>query len=429
MITMENVRSRIRELFAFFHRVPFVVPVWESTEFVIIAKLLLTGRLVQGKSCDSFVRAFGDLLHVPYAVPTNLGRTAIEIALKALGIGRGHEVLISTQACGAAALPILRLGAKPVFCDVDDNFNITHHIASQLTSRTRAIIVIHNGGKLVDLGPLLALAQKRNIAIIEDACQALGAQYKDAAYAGTKGTIGVFSFGMGKNLMATGGGMAVTHDAALFERMQRYCTQAEPYHVVVRRLFMVLWQFRFRKYTSILSMCLEYLWSTFRTEAPRPYQIARLSNLDAALMESQLSKMGRIIAGRITNAKRLNALVRTNPRVHTVPAQRCVYTKYQLFFNFDRFASNDRAITRYCKRFFAERGIELEEPHTPLHLREPFRQYGSGSLPNAERLYAGTVIIPVRPNLRPGEQRRIVRTLRAFLQQLGRMSIRNSGGA
>src|SRR3990170_6168912 len=191
-----------------------------------VAEALRSGRLTQltGPTVAAFEEAFAAWHAVRHCVATSSGTTAIHTAFAALGIGPDDEVIVPAHTFIASATPVLHQRAAPVFADVDPQTYCLSpdSVAERITARTRAIVAVHLNGHPADMDALLALAKPRGIAVIEDAAQAHGAEYKGRK-AGTIGTLGCFSFWEDK-IMTTGGegGCVITNDDALAERMRRF---------------------------------------------------------------------------------------------------------------------------------------------------------------------------------------------------------------
>src|SRR5258706_10595142 len=158
-----------------------------------------------------------------FAIGVSSGTDALLVALMTLDIGPGDEVITTPYSFFSTAGVIARVGARPVFVDIDpETFNIdTRAVSNKLTNRTKAVMPVHLFGRCVELDPLLEAANLHGLAIIEDAAQAIGAQDTQGRQAGTIGTIGCFSFFPSKNLGAFGdGGMVVTNDEVLAEKLR-----------------------------------------------------------------------------------------------------------------------------------------------------------------------------------------------------------------
>ncbi|AEG71901.1 MULTISPECIES: DegT/DnrJ/EryC1/StrS family aminotransferase [Ralstonia solanacearum species complex] len=190
-----------------------------------------------GNVCRAFEREFAAWLGVPHAVALANGTLALDVALKALDIGPGDEVVVTSRTFLASASSIVLAGATPIFADVDpDSQNITADtIRAVLTPRTKAVICVHLAGWPCDMDPIMALARKHGLAVIEDCAQAHGAVYKGRAV-GTIGDIGAWSFCQDK-IMTTGGegGMVTTNRRDLWERMWSYKDHGKSWEAVYER--------------------------------------------------------------------------------------------------------------------------------------------------------------------------------------------------
>ena len=177
-------------------------------------------RFIMGPEIAALESELSRMLGVGHAIAVSSGTDALLLALMALGITAGDEVVTSAYSFFATAGAIARLGARPVFVDIDPvTFNIDpSRVEAAITPRTRAILPVHLFGQSADLDPIMAIAAKRGIPVVEDAAQAIGATYKSRTTGGI-GTFGCFSFFPSKNLGAFGdAGLLATNDAALAAR-------------------------------------------------------------------------------------------------------------------------------------------------------------------------------------------------------------------
>ncbi len=201
-------------------------PVLGPDDAMAASEVLRSGQLTQltGGYVHDFEVAFAEWHGAGDCVATSSGTAAIHVALGALGVGPGDEVIVPAHTFIASATPVLHQRATPVFADVDEQtFCISpESVAERLTGRTKAIIAVHLNGHPADMDALLELASARGVAVVEDAAQAHGAVYKGRTV-GTIGVAGCFSFWEDK-IMTTGGegGAVISADEALVERMRRF---------------------------------------------------------------------------------------------------------------------------------------------------------------------------------------------------------------
>jgi dTDP-4-amino-4,6-dideoxygalactose transaminase len=188
-----------------------------------VTSVLQNGWYILGEELERFEEAFSCYIGTRYSIGVNSGSDALFLAVKALGIGDGDEVLTVSHTFISTVDSIVRNHAKPVFIDIDPNTFCMdpEQIESKITPKTRAIIPVHLYGHPADMTPILDIANKYNLFVIEDASQAHGALYKDKRV-GSIGNMGCFSFYPAKNLGAYGdGGMVVTDDPALAEQLRK----------------------------------------------------------------------------------------------------------------------------------------------------------------------------------------------------------------
>src|SRR6188508_3052019 len=187
-----------------------------------ITRVADSQRFILGPEVDALEQELADRLEVAHAVAVSSGTDALLVAMMALGVGPGAEVITPTYSFFATAGCVSRLGATPVFVDIDPvTFNVTAAaIAAAMSPRTRAILPVHLYGLSADMDPILELARRHDVPVIEDAAQAIGARYRGRV-TGTFGALGCFSFFPSKNLGAFGdGGLVTTNDAALAQELK-----------------------------------------------------------------------------------------------------------------------------------------------------------------------------------------------------------------
>ncbi len=197
-------------------------PHFDEEQIEAVARVLRSGRVNYwtGSECMDFEEEFARYIGVPHAISLANGTVALELALRALGIGPGDDVIVPSRTFVATASSVVLAGARPIFADVDRRTqNITAETIGQaMTAETRAVIVVHLAGWPCDMDPILALARERGLKVIEDCAQAHGARYKGRPV-GSLGHAAAFSFCQDK-IMTTGGegGMLLTSDEEVWER-------------------------------------------------------------------------------------------------------------------------------------------------------------------------------------------------------------------
>ena len=198
-------------------------PAFTQEEAEAVTKVLMSNRVNYwtGEECRKFEEEFSDYVGTQYSIALANGTIALEIALKALGIGCGDEVVVTSRTFFASAASIVNVGAKPIFADIDDttqNINIDT-IQTVLTKNTKVILCVHLAGWPCDMEQILELASRENLFVVEDCAQAHGAKYKGRSV-GSFGHIGCWSFCQDK-IISTGGegGMVTTNDDKLWKTM------------------------------------------------------------------------------------------------------------------------------------------------------------------------------------------------------------------
>lgn len=195
-----------------------------------IYRVLESGQFISGEEVEKFEEEFSRYVGVKYGIGVNSGSDALFLALKALGIGNGDEVITVSHTFISTVDAIVRNGAKPVFVDIEPDtycMDVTK-IEEKITDKTRAILPVHLYGHPANMDPIMELAEKYNLYVIEDACQAHGAEYKDKKV-GSIGDIGCFSFYPTKNLGAYGdGGIVVTNSKELAEKLRMLRNYGQP---------------------------------------------------------------------------------------------------------------------------------------------------------------------------------------------------------
>jgi dTDP-4-amino-4,6-dideoxygalactose transaminase len=214
-------------------------PVFEKDEKEAVQEVLLSGKVNYwtGTECREFEKEFAEHCNVKYAVAVFNGTVALELALYALGIGAGDEVIVTSRTFIASASCCVMRGAKPIVADIDPNSqNVTAEtIAAKITDKTKAIICVHLAGWPCDMDPILELAKKHNLSVIEDCAQAHGAKYKGKPV-GSLGDVAAYSFCQDK-IMTTGGegGMLLTNNEEFWKKAWAFKDHGKCYDTVYHK--------------------------------------------------------------------------------------------------------------------------------------------------------------------------------------------------
>ena len=342
-----------------------------------VMEVLDSGIIAQGPRVKAFEEAFAEMCGVNHAIATTSGTTALHVALLAHGIGEGDEVVTSPFTFIASANSILYTGARPVFVDIDpDTFNMNPDlIETVITPRTRAIMPVHLFGLSCDMGPIMEIARKHGLKVIEDACQSHGASYQDRRV-GSFGC-GAFSLYPTKNITSAEGGMITTDDAELAEKC-RVIRQ----HGMRRRYYHDELGFNFR-----------------------------MTDVHAAIGLAQLKKLDGFNQARQANAAYLSQYLQ-GVQVPFVPqGSQHVYHQYTV-----RVAGGRRDSLR---TFLQEQGIGSEVYYpVPVH-QQSFYVTELGyevNLPEAERAALEVLSLPVHPALSQADLEAIVTAVNTFME-------------
>lgn len=352
----------------------------------VVDQVLESQRFILGPEVEAFEREVAHYCGTSRAIGVSSGTDALLIALMAAKIGNGDEVITTPYTFFATAGSISRVGAAPVFVDIDpQTYNINPAlIEEKITAKTRAIIPVHLYGQCADMTPILELAEKHGLLVIEDAAQAIGAEYggmpDGKSYrAGNMGTCGCFSFFPSKNLGGFGdGGMVTTNDEAFARRIKDLRTHGG--------------KDKYRNYLIGMN--------------------GRLDALQAAILRVKLRHLDQWSQARRAHAQYYDEAFREFEPVqtpYTKPGNAHIYNQYVL-----RVPQRD-ALQEYLN---AHRiGNAIYYP-IPLHLQECYAQLGHvvGEFPESERAARETISIPVYPELTQEQQDYVITMIKKFYQ-------------
>lgn len=356
-------------------------------------RVLKSGQFILGREVEDFETAAAAVAGVKFAIGVSSGTDAILVALMALGIGPGDEVICPSFTFFATAGCIARVGARPVFADsCPECFNVNPaSIEPLVTDRTKAIIPVHLFGQAADLKPIMEFARARGLAVIEDAAQAFGAEYRGKPV-GSFGDFGTISFFPSKNLGALGdAGLVVTNDPELAEKarlLRNHGAEQRYFHRMVGGNF-------------------------------------RLDALQAALLSVKLPYLAEYTALRQRHAAAYNhALAQGTGRgaVELVlpvnhPDRDHIANQYTLRVRRTKEWRGDANPRDVLRSFLEERGIASAIYYPlPLHKQECFRSFGPyRALPVAEALAEEVISLPVFPELAPAEHAAVSTAIQDFL--------------
>jgi len=343
----------------------------------ILEEVMAKGQFILGENVELLEKELADYCGTKYAVGVASGTDALLLSLEALGIGEGDEVITTPFTFFATSEVISLLKAKPVFVDIDSKtFNIDpDKIEDAITTKTKAVIPVHLFGQMAEMDDIKYLAEKYDLYIIEDACQAIGAGYKGRRV-GSIGDTGCFSFFPTKNLGAFGdGGLITTNDEKLYEKIKLlrvHGSRKKYYHELIGHN-------------------------------------SRLDEIQAAILRVKLKYLDNWIERRIEIAKiyseGLKDLDVTVPEVK--PYLRHVYHQYVI-----RTKHRDE-----LQEYLSNKGIGTAIYYPlPLHLQECYKDLGyrEGDLPEAEKASKEVLALPMWPELTNEEVNYIVESIREF---------------
>ncbi|HXV47259.1 MAG TPA: DegT/DnrJ/EryC1/StrS family aminotransferase, partial [Candidatus Binatia bacterium] len=263
-----------------------------------MARCLISGRVVDGPDLAKLKAEIIKTLGVADAVLCGTGSLALEWALRVCGVGEGDEVVLPTFCCTAVVPPILAVGATPVLADVGVDLNITAAtVEAVLTRKTRALVVPHLFGNPAAIDAIVNLVREKNICVIDDAAQALGAAI-DGRAVGSFGDAGVLSFGSEKVCFGLGGGAIVSRRKKVCDAISRFDLSTPDAAPAIENLLSTLTWRRFRRWTSPLRSLMPQNGIVAPDSPAAPYLSEAMTNLSAAVAISLMRSLSENIAAR-----------------------------------------------------------------------------------------------------------------------------------
>jgi perosamine synthetase len=366
---------------AMFMDVPLCKPCIGSDELDAVVSVLKQGWLAHGEFNHRFEKAFCELLGLANAVSLNSCTSALELALKANNIG--GEVIVPSMTWVATANAVVNCGATPVFCDVDvASRNVTAaDIESRLSPRTESVIPVHFGGQPCALDDIAALCAKRNLLLIEDSAETLGATWQ-GRQAGTFG-IGCFSFFPTKNITSGEGGMLATNDSGMAAKVRTLASHGVASSTFEREK-------RQRPWLRAATM---------------PGHNYRLSNVLAAIGYHQLRRLADMNAARIAVAGRYDEAFANTDLIEAPKIAEGATHVYQMYT-----VRVDAAIRTELLARLRAQGIGASVHFDPPVHRQPYylQRYPDQDLPATEELAATLVTLPMFPQMTEAEQSHVI---------------------
>ena len=335
-----------------------------------VQRVLDSGWFILGQEVEAFEEEFAAYVGAAFAVGVGSGTEALHLGLLACNVGTGDEVITVSHTAVATVAAIELTGARPVFVDIDPRSYTMDpsQLEEMIGPATKAIVPVHLYGQTADLDPILSLARRHGLKVVEDAAQAHGAQYKGRR-AGSLGDVGCFSFYPTKNLGAFGdGGLVVTSDEGVAEKLR---------------------------------LLREYGW-TERYVSSIKGTNSRLDELQAAILRVKLKRLDEWNATRREHAALYDELL-ASAELGT-PAE-MKYGKHCYHIYAVRCKHREQ-----LRKFLRERGVgALVHYPVPVHLQEAYRGLGrgEGSLPVAEQVAAEVLTLPVAPEITEGQIRKV----------------------
>ncbi len=390
--------------------IPFHRPSIGDEEIAEVIDTLRSGWLTSGPKTAQFEREFADYVHSPFALAVNSCTAGLHLALAAMDIGIGDEVITTPLTFCATVNSILHVGATPVLADIAADGNIDpNSIEARITSRTKAIVPVHLGGLPCDLSSIWRIAKRRGLRVIEDAAHAAGSVYEEMPIGAATQTppsgsdVVAFSFYATKNMTTAEGGMVTTADQKLYEKMKLLCL-----HGISRDAW--------NRYSEAGSWFYQVHESGFKYN---------LSDLQSAIGIHQLRKLAGFIEIRARYAGRYMSMLRDVEEVElpqdALPRSRHAWHLYSIRLNLEKL-SIDRAT--FIEELRA-RGIGTSVHFIPIPLHPFARSFASAPqnyCPVALELYPRLVSLPIYPEMTDAEVEYVGRTVSEVLRQYRRVA-------
>jgi UDP-4-amino-4,6-dideoxy-N-acetyl-beta-L-altrosamine transaminase len=360
----------------------------DQSDIKAVSAVLKSDWLTQGPKTVAFQSALAEYVGAKYAVAVSSGTAALHVAYLAAGLKAGDEVITTPNTFVATTNMLLAVGAKPVFCDIKiDSYNIDERKIEQLiTKKTRAIVPVHIAGRPCDMGKIMAIARKYNLIVIEDACHALGAEYRGKKIGGLSSLGTVFSFHPVKTITTGEGGAVVTNDQELYEKA-----------LLVRSHGIVKDQWGFQ-------MMNIFGWNY------------RLSDIGAALGFSQIKKVDRFVKKRASIAGHYEKQLKKIEEIILPTVDGQDLSAWHIYVIRTKEPKDRLPLYRFLK----ENGVGVNLHYPTVYSHQYYRQNGFGSVScRMADLYAATAItLPCYPDLTEAEIKFASDLIKSYFKRL-----------
>jgi perosamine synthetase len=378
------------------------VPYWNGGSYRTILRCILSGSIVEGADGARLKAGIASVLGVENVLLCGSGSLALEIALGACNVGAGDEVVVPSFCCAAIVPPILAVGAIPVLADMGDELNLTvDTVEAVLTRKTKAIVVPHLFGNPADVGAIVELARGRNIRVIDDAAQALGATIAGKPV-GSFGDAGIVSFGKQKVCFGLGGGAAILARESSNGEFRLPPPSMAP---TLRGFASTLVQWRWRRWTFPLLGALARANGDGPDAPPVPYRRESMANLNAAVATSLLETLQENLSARRARVRAYRDLLEDSDRLELIPHRSGSACLTQVVRMLPRGRHRDLAAEIIST--LGRAGYEAQGSYVPIHLLGSYPQCVWDCLPKAERIWGDLIELPCEPSIRLDDVERI----------------------
>lgn len=395
---------------SFFPRVPLSVPSWSNETHRAVLGAVFSRAIVDGPALCALKSSLIDRLGVADAMLCGSGSLALELALRTCGVGRGDEVIIPAFCCSAVVRPIMALEAVPVLADVGAELNLTvDAVAAALTRKTKAVVVPHLFGNPAEIAGIVSLAHERNIRVIDDAAQALGATV-DGRPVGSFGDLGILSFGAEKVCFGVGGGALVASHGDVLTRAAAITFGRPSPSAVLRKFLRSLILHRWRAWTCPIAALLAREASPETVEA---YCKENMANLASAVALTLLASLQKNIAARRERIRAYRELLGDEPNLELVPHRPTSAALVQVVRVLKKRRGVDFAV--HLVQALRSAGFEVQGSYVPVHRLPQFGTCVWDQLAYTERVWPDLIELPCEPTVRMDHLERIAAIVKRTL--------------